>query len=139
MVEDDPDTRRLNAEVLIDSGYVVDAAEDGAVAWAALNNDSYDLMITDNAMPKVTGVELLKKLHATRMALPVILATGNLPQQEFVRYPWLQPAAMLLKPYTVEELLVTVREVLRATDSPREQLVLPTNGQCRPPAIGLQL
>jgi DNA-binding response OmpR family regulator len=114
VVEDEPDIRQLNTEVLINSGYQVDAAEDGAAAWQALISGSYDLLITDHDMPKVSGVELVKKLRATRMALPVIVATGTLPTKElFTRYPWLQPAAILPKPYTVEELLGTVQEVLR--------------------------
>jgi FixJ family two-component response regulator len=64
-------------------------------------------------MPKVSGVELLKKLCAVRMDLPVIMATGTLPKEEFARYPWLQPAGTLLKPYTGEDMLRTVKRVLR--------------------------
>jgi DNA-binding response OmpR family regulator len=116
VVEDEPSMRQINTGVLIKSGYDVDAAEDGAAAWKALNADSYDLMITGNKMPKLTGVELLKKLYASRMALPVIMATGELPTEEFTRCPWLQPAAMLFKPYTIEELLGMVRKVLREAD-----------------------
>jgi len=116
VVEDEPNIRQLNTAALIHSGYDVDAAEDGAAAWEALNADSYDLMITDNNMPRLTGVELLKKLHASHMALPVIMTTGELPTEEFTRYPWLQPAAMLIKPYTIAELVGTVKKVLREAD-----------------------
>jgi DNA-binding response OmpR family regulator len=116
VVEDDVAIRRLNTAVLLRSGYAVDIAEDGAAAWEALNADNYDLIITDNSMPKVTGVELLKKLRAARLELPVIMATGTLPIQEFARYPWLQPAATLVKPYTIEALLDTVKKVLREAD-----------------------
>ena len=116
MVEDELHIRQLNTAVLIHSGYHVDAAEDGAAAWEALNADSYDLMITDNNMPRLTGVELLKKLYANRMALPVIMTTGQLPTEEFTRYPWLQPAATLIKPYTIAELVGTVKKVLREAD-----------------------
>ena len=116
VVEDDIFFRRLNTEVLLRSGYEVDAATDGAAAWRALNADSYDLLITDNSMPKVSGVELLKKLRGARMALPVIMATGTLPEEEFTRYPWLQPAGTLLKPYTGEEILRMVKKVLREAD-----------------------
>jgi len=121
VVDDDVSLRQFSTELLTRSGYKVDDAEDGAAAWEALSADSYDLMITDNAMPHLTGVQLLKKLHATRMALPVIMATGQLPEEEFTQYPWLQPAATLLKPYTVEKLLGTVRVVLRAVGSARGQ------------------
>jgi len=118
VVDDDLCIRELNTEMLLHSGYEVDGAEDGAAAWEALNADSYDLLITDNNMPMVTGVELLKKLRAARMELPVIMATGTFPTDEFSRYPWLKPAATLLKPYSAAEMLRTVKKVLREADNP---------------------
>ena len=116
VAEDDVFFRRVNTQVLLRSGYEVDAAADGAAAWRALNTERYDLLITDNGMPKVSGIELLKKLHGARMTLPVIMATAALPEEEFTRYPWLQPAATLLKPYTGEEMLRIVKKVLREAD-----------------------
>ena len=97
VVEDDISIRRLSTEMLIRSGYQVDAAADGAAGWKTLQGKSYDLVITDNFMPKVTGVEMVKKLHAAGMKLPVILATAMLPQEEFVAHPWLQAVTTLLK------------------------------------------
>ena len=125
VVEDDRGVRELNTKVLSRSGYEVDAAEDGAAAWQALNSDSYDLMITDHNMPELTGVELLKKLRAARMTLPVILVSGMMPTEELNQHPWLQIEATLLKPYTIAELLGTVKEVLRATDGARDQIAPP--------------
>jgi DNA-binding response OmpR family regulator len=126
VVEDDDDIRRLNTEVLNRNGYQVDAAEDGAVAWAALQADRYALMITDNAMPKMTGIELLNKLRTAKMSLPVIMAAGTIPMAEFLRDPCLQPAATLLKPYTLDELVGTVREVLRETRPVGERAAHPS-------------
>ncbi|MBE0543345.1 MAG: response regulator [Verrucomicrobia bacterium] len=117
VVDDDPSTRQLNTVVLTHAGYAVDAAEDGVVAWEALNTDNYDLLITDHNMPKVTGVELVKKLRAVHMALPVILATGTMPTEELDRHPGLQIEATLLKPFTIARLLETVQEVLRVNRS----------------------
>jgi DNA-binding response OmpR family regulator len=122
VVDDDLAIRQLHTSSLLRCGYEVDAAEDGAAAWEALGAATYDLLLTDNTMPKVSGVELLKKLRAARMSLPVIMATGSFPQEEFTRYPWLRPAATLLKPYTIAEMLRKVAEVLRATVNTPEQL-----------------
>jgi DNA-binding response OmpR family regulator len=127
LVDDDGDMRQLNTEALINSGYEVDGTKDGAAAWQALATECYDLMITDNKMPKVTGIDLLRKLRAAHMALPVIMATGKLPDEEFRRHPWLRPTATLLKPYTIDELLETVQEVLRATDGPYGRFAPPPN------------
>jgi CheY-like chemotaxis protein len=125
MVEDDCDIRQINAMVLHHAGYYVDTAEDGVFAWEALGASRYDLMITDNKMPHLTGMDLLKKLHATRKALPFIMATGEIPEKEFTQYPWIQPTATLLKPYTVEELLGAVQTALRTIDGARVKISTP--------------
>jgi two-component system response regulator MprA len=115
VVDDDSDICQLNAEVLIHSGYEVDAAADGAAAWEALQIKDFNLLITDHNMPKLTGVELVRKLRSARMALPVILSTGRLPTEDLAKNPSLQLAAILPKPFSVDELLGTVTKVLRAT------------------------
>jgi DNA-binding response OmpR family regulator len=135
VVDDDPSIRDLCTEMLISFGYHVDAAENGAVAWQALNTDSYDLLITDHRMPKVTGVELVKKLRAAHMALPVILATGAMPTEELDHHPGLRIEATLLKPFTIGTFLQTVQEVLSATDRAREQNEFQPIGRSQP-AVG---
>lgn len=125
VVEDEPAIRELNAMMLTRSGYEVGAAEDGAAAWDALNEDSYDLLITDNVMPRLTGFKLLEKLYAARMTLPVIMATSAVPAALFTRGPWRKPAATLLKPYTSAELLRTVKKVLREADNPAYTVARP--------------
>jgi DNA-binding response OmpR family regulator len=63
-------------------------------------------------MPKMTGIEMIGKLRSANMAVPVIMATRHLPIQEFVRKPWLKPDAMLQRPFSNDELLMTVKDVL---------------------------
>ena len=111
-MEDEYDLRQLTAEALIDAGYRVEVAENGATAWTALQLSEYDLLITDQFMPKVSGVELLKKIYTARMTLSVIMATGFLPTWEFTLHPCLQPVHMLLKPYSFGKLLGMVKNVL---------------------------
>ena len=139
VVDDDSDIRRLNTELLASSGYHVDSAEDGAVAWDTLQQNGYDLLLTDHNMPKLSGIGLLKKLHAARMAIPVILVTGEPPTEELARHPWLQIEAMLLKPYAADELLAVVRNVLIAVDSAAQQIALPTEWQSESLPNRLQL
>jgi len=128
VVDDDTSMRQFNCGVLLRAGYRVNAAVDGGVAWDAINTGHYDLMVTDNHMPKLTGIGLLAKLHASHMTLPVIMATGVAPKEELIKNPWLEPAATLLKPYSVEELLNTVKEVLLLNDIVWQQAALPENG-----------
>jgi len=139
VVDQDPYIRHLSAEVLIRHGYAVNAAEDRAAAWEELQVNNYNLLITDQRIPKVSGVELLKKIHATRMALPVIMATKTLPTRKFTLLPWLQPATILRKPYTFEKLLGMVKNVLYATAIVRGEIAPPSNWQSQPVAVGFRL
>jgi DNA-binding response OmpR family regulator len=138
VVDDDPYSRHLNADVLIRHGYEVNAAEDGATGWEELQANRYKLLITEHELPRLTGVKLLMKLRAARMALPVIVATGTLPKPDFTKRPRLQPTATLIKPFTPDELLATVNKVLGSTDSPREQLAPRPGRKTRSRAAGLE-
>jgi CheY-like chemotaxis protein len=117
VVDDDPDTRQLSVDVLVSSNFDVHASVDGADAWEALRVKHFDLVITDNQMPRMTGIELIEKLRYTRLPLPVIMATRQLPTLEFERKPWLLPDAMLQRPFSNDVLLVTVKKVLRTDDT----------------------
>ncbi len=116
VVDDDRDTRQLSVDVLVGSGYDVQGAKDGAAGWEALLTGSYDLVITDNKMPRMTGIEMIEKLRSARMTLPVIMATRYLPTHEFVRRPWLKPDAALERPFSGDELLATVKKILHTGD-----------------------
>jgi DNA-binding response OmpR family regulator len=123
-VDDEPLLRQLHQEALSELGFAVELAENGAAAWDALQLQDYDLMITDNDMPKVTGVELLEKLHAARIALPVIMVSGTMPTEELKRPEVLPVKATLHKPYAIADLLKTVNCILSghqscANNSPR--------------------
>jgi DNA-binding response OmpR family regulator len=116
VVDDDKDTRQLSVDVLVGSGYDVEAAKDGTAGWEALQADNYDLVVTDNKMPRMTGIEMIGKLRSARMAVPVIMATSHLPVHEFTSKPWLKPDATLERPFSVDDLLATVKKVLHTDD-----------------------
>jgi two-component system OmpR family response regulator len=119
LVDDEREVLNLNADVLVRAGYLVDTAEDGASGWKALKANRYDVLITDNSMPGVTGLELIKKARSEDMTLSVILASGTVPAEELNRCPWLEVSALLPKPYSIAALLRTVDQVLRTADGNR--------------------
>jgi PAS domain S-box-containing protein len=112
LVDDDSDTRRRSLDVLAGAGYEVQAVKDGAAGWEALEAKSYDLIITDNKMPRMTGMEMIEKLRSARMGVPVILATAQAPTHDFDRKPWLKPDVTLERPFCNEDLLGAVKGVL---------------------------
>lgn len=127
VVDDDRDARQFKVDLLTPAGYQVQGANDGAAGWDALRTDDYDLVITDNQMPRMTGLGMIEYLHLSGMTAPVIMATGNLPTDEFARKPWLKPEAALQKPFTNRDLLAAIRNVLGPDDgdADREEIRLP--------------
>ncbi len=131
LVDDEREVRALEGQILIAAGYAVAEADDGAAAWEA--RETFDLVITDHKMPRVTGLELIEMIWAKKMALPVILVSGLLPVEAIERQPWLCPEAMLTKPFTIRELLASVQIILEGKVSPvlgldqagRDRLILP--------------
>ncbi|MGN6481446.1 response regulator [Luteibacter sp.] len=75
-VDDDDLVRATTVEMLEDLGYEVVDARSGAEALGLLTTRRVDLVITDHAMPHMTGAQLAVQLHDRWPALPVIMATG---------------------------------------------------------------
>jgi two-component system OmpR family response regulator len=113
VLDDDDDIREIYVETLVHGGYQVDAAADGQAGWEALQVRKYDLLITDHEMPRVSGLELVKKVCSSGMTMPVIMASGLLSAEELERHTSIQIAAALPKPFSPGELLQTVQQVLR--------------------------
>jgi CheY-like chemotaxis protein len=117
--EDDVALRRVSTLTLTGSGYLVTPVEDGLHAWEALHAGHYDLLITDNDMPRLTGLELATKARLEGVAVPIIMASGSLQCLAGTDREWLHLAATLSKPFTTEKLLATIKQVLRAASSVR--------------------
>lgn len=112
VVDDSNSVRQFKVNLLVDSGYDVEEARDGAEGWEALQTGHYDLVVTDNTMPRMTGVEMIEKLRSARMTVPVIMATGFMPVFLFARKPWLKPDAAFTMPFTNDEFLAAVKRIL---------------------------
>ena len=119
--EDDPPSRRFSVEILTHSGYAVTPVEDGLQAWTALHSKGYDLLITENNMPRMSGLELVAKTRLEGMKLPIIVASGAVGFLAGTDHDWLRLAARLQKPFASEELLKTVEQVLRPAASVRQR------------------
>lgn len=77
-VDDEPAIVKLFTAIISDLGYTIDAynrADDALEAFRS-QPDSFDLLMTDQTMPGMTGIELISRARALRPALPAILCTG---------------------------------------------------------------
>ena len=95
-------------------GYQVATETDSIAALdrVSRDRDKFSLVITDQTMPKLTGVELLAEFHKIRPALPILLLTGyssKLTEAEALKLGF---SGYLLKPLPISKLLQAVREIL---------------------------
>ena len=104
---DDDSLILLNATAMLeDGGHRVTSAYSGSEALEALRRgDRFDLVITDYAMPGMTGAQLIEAMNAEGFDIPVVLATGyaELPSHVMSTVP------RIAKPYLQEQLLQIVR------------------------------
>jgi len=118
VVEDDAVIQRLIGTMLEGAGYTAAFAEDGEAGWHALTSSAFDLVITDNNMPKVSGVEMIRRLRGACQNLPVILISGEIPRQVRDLTALLTPGVALEKPFSMTQLLGHVRAQLVAAGLP---------------------
>ena len=76
VVDDDPVVGKSFERVLAPKGYAVIHAADGAEALKRLEAEKYDMVYTDLKMPGMDGIEVAKRIKASRPWLPVVIVTG---------------------------------------------------------------
>ncbi len=76
VVDDDQDTCASLSDILSDLGYTVDTANDGPAALELSEQNLYRLALLDYMMPGMDGLELCRRLRASRPAVEVALVTG---------------------------------------------------------------
>lgn len=130
-VDDDPEVRSLGKLALTRAGYAAEVAGNGAEAWDALVSESYQLLVTDHQMPRLTGLELAAQARRAGMRLPIIMISGSLDPTSDPACVWLDFSAFLPKPFALRELLNTVARVLPAIPNRAPVAASPPPGPAR--------
>ncbi|KKC25833.1 hypothetical protein WP12_11825 [Sphingomonas sp. SRS2] len=121
LLVDDHEGVRATAEAMLsDFGHKVMTAGDGPEALMLLSDAdaAFDLLITDYAMPHLSGSELVRRARECRPGLPAIMITGNADAVENADLA--EGTAMLFKPFTPEQIL---RAIVMITAGPVEAKV----------------
>ena len=95
------------------AGYAVDSVKDGEEADSALVAGQFDLLILDLGLPKLTGLEVLRRLRVRGSKLPVLILTARDDVSDRVRGLDLGADDYLAKPFAREELEARVRALTR--------------------------
>ena len=119
LVDDSASLREITAQVLEDSNFEVIAVGGGVEAIEALKlePERYDLIVTDFAMPSVTGIDVIKSARALRSDWPAIIISGYAGEAEIATRP--DDVALIRKPFTDDQLLSAVDVALHGQTEAR--------------------
>src|SRR3954468_2200528 len=113
LVEDDKVLADALSRALVQSAHAVDMVSTGEDADHALALGIYDLAILDIGLPKLSGLDVLRRLRARKSTMPVLMLTAFDTLQDRVRGLDLGADDYLAKPFDLPELEARVRALLR--------------------------
>lgn len=113
VAEDEKDMNRIICKRLKEEGYSVDSCFDGVEVFDYLACAEYDAIVLDIMMPRMDGLQVLRKLRDDNNQIPVLLLTAKDRVED--RVTGLDAGAddYLVKPFAVQELLARIRVMLR--------------------------
>ncbi len=115
VIEDDASIRRGIVDALGFQGYETLEAGDGETGLELGLSASWDLLLLDLVLPRLSGLEILEQVRQGRPSLPVIILTARGDEDDRVRGLKLGADDYVVKPFSVKELLARVEAVLRRT------------------------
>jgi DNA-binding response OmpR family regulator len=126
IIEDDVVTRDLLRLVFEYDGFACIEAENGAMGLAMLESQAFDMIILDNAMPVMTGLEFLENLQHKphQCEAPIIMITGLLNTKIREKATKLGAYAIVAKPYDLGELRALVSQLCVKSPSLPEETPL---------------
>lgn len=113
VVEDEPGLRESLRGAFVEAGFTVDVAIDGEEGLYAGREYPVDLAIVDLGLPKLSGLELIRRLRELRKAFPILVLTARDRWQDKVEGLEAGADDYVTKPYRLEELLARVQALLR--------------------------
>ena len=116
LVDDEPQLMELGQRILEYLGYVVTAKASSVAALELFEEQAaaFDLVITDQTMPTMTGIEMAKRMLVIRPGVPIILCTGFSETVSEEQAKAIGISGYVLKPLTINDLATACREVLAA-------------------------
>ena len=117
VIEDDPAISRGLADNLRFEGYEVFTALDGETGYQLQRDRKPDVIVLDVMLPRISGLELCRKLRADRVQTPILMLTARSEEGDRVVGLDLGADDYVTKPFSVRELMARIRALLRRTQS----------------------
>ena len=115
LVDDDEEVRNIAAATIEELGYEVVSVASGQAALQILGEERFDLLMTDIAMPGMTGVDLARRVRQIDPDLPILFSSGYADVQTFGEN--LSDEVVLKKPFRISDVATRIDAVLDASRS----------------------
>lgn len=113
LVEDNEQLNNALTTILKRNSYVVDSVFDGEEAMILIEEYTYDVIILDIMIPKINGLEVLKRARAMNIESPILMLTAKSTTEDKVSGLNLGADDYLAKPFNVDELLARLKALTR--------------------------
>lgn len=117
LVEDDPNLGSLLKEYLDAKGYATILATDGKKGYDVFSKDKFNICILDVMMPVKDGFTLAKEIRAIDPNIPIVFLTAKSMKEDAIEGFSLGADDYITKPFSMEELLLRIKAILRRTES----------------------
>jgi DNA-binding response OmpR family regulator len=137
LIEDDEKIAKNIKEYLKKEGFRVDLAKDGEEGFYLAQNNNYDVLIVDWMLPKMSGVEVIKKLREKDVLTPAIILTAKSDIEDKVE--GLNVADdYLTKPFDFEELVARLKALFRRSKNIKENILKVGDLELNPDTKGVR-
>jgi two-component system, chemotaxis family, chemotaxis protein CheY len=114
VVDDFATMRRIIKNILRQLGFNnIAEADDGTSAWEVLNQDKIDFVISDWNMPKMPGIDLLRKVRASEefADMPFLMVTAEAQQENVIEAVQAKVSNYIVKPFTPDVLIQKIEKI----------------------------
>ena len=112
LIADDEEGIRESLKLLLEREYEVTLADNGQEAWEWLSRDGFDLAVLDIKMPKLDGLEILKRMKRQRIETPVLMLTAYQSVELAKEAVKLGAVDYVTKPFDSTQVLDAIHDVV---------------------------
>ena len=113
LVEDEIHLAQAVSEILKKNGYLVEVANDGYAGYEYARSNAFDLIILDIMLPKMSGIDILRKLRGEKISVPILMLTAKDEVEDKVAGLDFGADDYMTKPFATPELLARIRALSR--------------------------
>jgi diguanylate cyclase (GGDEF)-like protein len=115
-IEDDKSARDSTLKFLETLFLKIDTAKDGEEGYLKYKNAKYDIILTDINMPKLNGIELIKKIRIDDASTPILILSAHDDREYFVQSIKYGVDGYILKPIELEQFFVIISKIVKRID-----------------------